>query len=66
MPLGTHSRTDQGTFRRERGDSLARNLKEDYPEFSRVPGNTRLDALRDRFGVDSINAVRQELRKLDK
>ncbi len=63
MPLGKHSRTNQGTFRRERGDSLAKNLREDYPEFAHVRGDTRLDTLRDRFGVDSLNAVREELRK---
>jgi hypothetical protein len=63
MPLGEHSRNDDGRFRRERGDSLAKNLRQDYPEFTHVHGSTRLDTLRDRFGVDSLNAVREELRK---
>jgi hypothetical protein len=63
MPLGKHSRTVKGAFRRERGDSLAKNLREDYPEFSNVHGRTRLDTLKKKFGVDSLNAVREELRK---
>lgn len=53
MSLGKHSRTNQGTFRKERGDSLAKNLREEYPEFSQVHGRTRLGTLDKRFGVDS-------------
>ena len=63
MPLGKHTKNDEGRFRRERGDSLAENLAEDYPEFNNVPPRTRLDTLRDRFGVDSLDEVRKELRK---
>lgn len=64
MALGKHQRTNEGTFRRERGDSLAKNLRQDYPEFKKVRGDTRLDTLRDRFGVDSLDGVRKALRKL--
>ncbi len=63
MPLGKHSRTEKGTFRKERGDSLAKNLREDYPEFNTVHGSTRLDTLKEKFGVESLNAVRDALRK---
>ncbi len=63
MALGKHQRTSKGRFRKERGDSLARNLRQDYPEFETVRGDTRLDTLRKRFGVDSIDDVRKELRK---
>ncbi len=63
MPLGKHKKTSKGRIRRERGDSLAKNLKEDYPEFAKVPGNTRLDTLRKRFDTDSLNGVRKALRK---
>lgn len=63
MPLGKHERTHAGTFRRERGDSLAKNLRGAYPEFERVHGSTRLDTLRDRFGVPSLNGIREALRK---
>jgi hypothetical protein len=63
MSLGKHTKTSRGRIRRERGDALAKNLKQDYPEFAKVPGNTRLDTLRNRFGVDSLNEVRKALRK---
>jgi hypothetical protein len=63
MPLGKHSRTQEGTFRKERGDSLAKNLRKDYPEFKKVHGSTRLDTLKDKLNVDSLNGVRKALRK---
>ena len=63
MPLGKHTRTSKGTFRKERSDSLAKNLREDYPEFDNVHGSTKLGTLKERFGVDSLNKVREELRK---
>lgn len=63
MPLGKHSRTSKGTFRRERSDSKAKNLRKDYPEFNKVHGSTELGTLKERFGVDSLNKVREELRK---
>lgn len=64
MALDKHKRTSGGTYRRERGDALAKNLRGTYPEFKKVHGSTRLDTLRDRFGVDSINDVRKHLRDL--
>jgi hypothetical protein len=63
MALGKHQRTQSGTFRRERSDSLAKNLRQDYPEFENVHGNTRLGTLRDEYGVDSLNKVREVLRR---
>lgn len=63
MALGKHQRTSKGSFRKERGDSLAKNLRQDYPEFENVRGDTRLDTLRKRFGVDSLDGVRKALRK---
>jgi hypothetical protein len=63
MPLGKHTRTSKGTFRRERADSKAKNLREDYPEFNKVHGSTELGTLKKKFGVDSLNKVREELRK---
>jgi hypothetical protein len=62
MGLDKHSRTNDGTFRRERGDSLAKNLRETYPEFKKVHGSTRLDTLKERLGADSLNEVREKLR----
>lgn len=64
MALGKHERTQAGTFRRERSDSLAKNLREEYPEFNKVHGSTKLGTLKSRFGADSLNEVREALRKL--
>jgi len=63
MPLGKHTRTEKGTFRKERADSLAKNLRQDYPEFNKVNGNTKLGTLEKQFGVNSLNAVRKKLQK---
>ena len=64
MAFEPHTRTEKGTFRRERGDSLAKNLREEYPEFKNVHGSTRLDTLEEKLGVDSLNGVRKALREL--
>jgi len=63
MALGKHQHTKHGGYRRERGDSKAKNLRQDYPEFNKVHGSTTLATLRERFGVDSLNKVREILRK---
>lgn len=62
MGLGKHKRNAGGQFRKERGDSLAKNLRKDYPEFNNIRGDARLDTLRKRFGVESIDDVRKALR----
>ena len=61
--LGKHQRTEQGTFRKERADSLVKNLKQEYPEFAGINGNTKLGTLKEKFGVDSLNGVRAALKK---
>ena len=66
MALGKHERTESGRFRKERSDSLAKNLAKEYPEFDHVHGSTKLGTLKDRFGVDSLNDVREALRKSSK
>lgn len=66
MPLPKHERTQSGQFRRERADSLAKNLAKDYPEFQSVHGSTKLGTLKERFGATSINEVRQALREHNK
>jgi len=65
MSLGKHKQTKSGRLRKERGDSKAGNLAEDYPEFEKVDPRTRLDTLKERFGVDSLNEVRKALKKLN-
>ena len=61
MHLGKHRRTDQGRFRRERADSLVKNLKKEYSVLHDVNGNMKLGTLRDKLGVDSLS---QALKKL--
>lgn len=57
------SRTKEGAFRGQRGDSLVKNLKKEYPKLEQINGNTRLDTLPDKLGVDSLDGVLKELRK---
>lgn len=66
MPLGKHSRTEKGTFRRERGDSTARTLRKDYPEFFNVRSDAQLKNIKKDLGLPAdapINAVRKALRE---
>jgi hypothetical protein len=62
MPLGKHQHTKHAGFRKERSDSKAKNLAQDYPEFEKVHGSTTLGTLKERFHVDSLNKVREKLR----
>lgn len=65
MPLDRHSRTENGRFRRERGDSTAGTLRKDYPEFTRVRADAQLRNIKKNLGLPadaSINAVRKALR----
>jgi hypothetical protein len=69
MPLGKHSRTKKGTFRRERGDSTAGALREDYPEFSNVRADAQLKNIKKNLDLPAdapINSVRKALREIDK
>lgn len=63
MALGEHQKTQEGRFRRERGDTLAGTLAHEYPEFEKVNPRTKLETLRDRYGVDSLDGVRKALKK---
>ena len=66
MALGKHRRTDRGTFRRERADSTAGKLREDYPEFENVRADAKLGNIKKSLGLPAdapITEVRKELRK---
>lgn len=63
MPLGKHKHTKEGSFRKERGDSLVRNLKEDYPVLDQFDDRTKLETLRERYGVDSLGQLLKKLKK---
>ncbi len=67
MALGQHTRTQKGTFRRERSDSTAGSLRQDYPEFAKVRSDAQLGNIKAKLGLApeaSINDVREALRKL--
>lgn len=68
MPLGKHTRTGKGSFRRERSDSTAGKLREDYPEFANVRADAQLGNIKKNLGLTpdaSIQAVRKALRTKD-
>jgi hypothetical protein len=62
MSLPKHQRTQKGTFRRERADSLIKNLKKEYPELNDINGNMKLGTLRDRLGVETLDQALKKLR----
>lgn len=51
MALGKHSRSGKGTFRRERNDSTAGKLREDYPEFEKVRADAQLGNIKEKLGL---------------
>lgn len=63
MGLPERERTKKGNFRQANGNERAGNLSKDYPEFTRVPPNTKLGTLREESGGTSINGVRRWLRE---
>lgn len=65
MPLGKHSRTEKGTFRRERSDSTAGALRRDYPEFENVRSDAKLGNIKKDLGLPHdapLRDVRTRLR----
>lgn len=66
MPLPKHTRNQDGTLRRERNDSRAGNLREDYPEFKEFRSDAKLGSIKDKLGLPedaSINSVRKAIRE---
>jgi hypothetical protein len=65
MPLGKHTRTEKGTFRRERSDSTAGSLRKDYPEFNNVRADAKLGNIKKELGLPHdapLSDVRRGLR----
>lgn len=56
------SRNNDGEYRRKRSDTKVQNLKEHYPEFEGINGNTHLGTLKDKFNTDSLDGVRRALK----
>ena len=61
--LGEHKRTKESTFRKERSDSLIKNLKKEYPQLENINGNTKLGTILDKKGVDSLSQLLKKLGK---
>ena len=64
--LGKHSRTKAGSFTREHGNSLAKNLRKDYPEFYNVRGDAKLKNIKKNLNLPqdaSLKEVREKLRQ---
>lgn len=65
MALGKHTRNEaSGRIRKERSDSLVKHLRNEYPEFKGINGNTKLGTLEKRLHVDSLSQVRKKLRDM--
>lgn len=62
MPLGQHKKTEKGNIRKERGDSLVRNLKQDYPVLDKFDDRTKLETLRKWYGVNSLDQLLKKLK----
>jgi hypothetical protein len=63
MFLSKHERNQDGTFRKERSDSLVKNLKLEYPVLKKINGNTKLGTLKEKFKTDSLDGVLRALKK---
>ncbi|MBS1778629.1 MAG: hypothetical protein JST70_04850 [Bacteroidetes bacterium] len=57
------SRNNDGEFRKKRGDTKVQNLKETYPEFNGINGNTHLKTLKEKFNTDSLDGVLKNLKQ---
>lgn len=67
MSLPPHSRNKvTGRIHKERGDSLVKNLKKEYPALANINGNTKLATLEKKLKVDSLHKVLKALTKKSK
>ena len=65
MALGKHTKTSKGTIRKERKDSLMKNLKKEYPVLERLNGNIKtLGGAEKSLEVTSLDQVLKKARKL--
>lgn len=63
MSVPNRSRDQDGSFREKRADTKVQHLKQHYPEFRDVNGNTKLGTLKEKYGTDSLDGVRRALRR---
>lgn len=58
---GRH-RDEDGRIERKHGNTKIKNLKDQYPELKNFRNEDTLGDVRDRYGVDSLDALLQKLR----
>ncbi len=63
MALGKHTKTEKGTIRRERGDALMKNLAKEYPALEQFNPSMKLETLRNKLGVNSLDQALKVLGK---
>jgi hypothetical protein len=61
--LVNRHRNEDGRIGRKHGNSKIGNMKDQYPELKNFPNNAALGEIRDRYNVDSLDALLCELRK---
>lgn len=61
--LDDRHRNEDGRIERKRGDTKVGNLKDLYPQLRRFPDGMTLGELRDRYNVDSLDALLRALGK---
>jgi hypothetical protein len=59
---GRHRDAD-GRIERKHGNTKIKNLKEIYPELKSYRNEDTLAQVRDRYGVESLDALLKEIRK---
>lgn len=59
---GRHRDRD-GRIERKHGNTKIKNLKDQYPELKHFANEDTLGEVRDRHGVDSLDALLRKLRK---
>jgi len=58
---GRHRNLD-GRIEKKRGDTKIGHLKDEYPELKDFPDDATLEELREKYHVDSLDALLRELR----
>ena len=61
--LDNRHRNENGRIERKHGNSKIGSMKVQYPELKNFPDNATLGEIRDRYNVDSLDALLRELRK---
>lgn len=61
---GQRSRTEDGTLREKRGDTLVRTIEELHHVDFDVRGDMRLDTLKARLGVETLSEALKKAKKV--